>query len=80
MSQNTVDNFSEILSHSQFPFFTTNLTSSKELQENLGFRRKEFFIKDESAMIDYYINYRKEDKRELNSIISKIKQIWEKYM
>ena len=80
MSQNTVDNFSEILSHSQFPFFTTNLTSTKELQENPSFRRKEFFIKDESAMIDYYINYRKEEKREITSIISKIKQIWEKYM
>ncbi|MBM7642685.1 LysR family transcriptional regulator [Streptococcus loxodontisalivarius] len=78
ISQSNPDHFAEILSHSSFPFFTTNLVMTEELQAHINKRYQSFYLTDEKAMLDFYAVFRREDERQLAPAISKIKSLWQK--
>lgn len=79
MYQESREAFTEITSHSSFPFFTTNLSQvnpffKESLEENDD--RVAVPISDESAQMVNYATYLTSQKRRLKPLIDEIRQQW----
>jgi len=78
MYQEQRDSFSEITKYSNFPYFSTNI-SKIDLKQNEDDDRVQIPISDESATMDLYATYLKEEKQPLLPLIKKITTAWNKF-
>lgn len=78
MYQEQRDSFSEITKYSNFPYFSTNI-SKIDLKQNEDDDRVQIPISDESATMDIYATYLKEEKQPLLPLIKEITTAWNKF-
>ena len=78
MYQEQRDSFSEITKYSNFPYFSTNI-STIDLKRNEDDDRVQIPISDESATMDLYATYLKEEKQPLVPLIKEITTAWNKF-
>lgn len=72
--QDQQDNFLEIISNSNFPYFVTNLV--KQRNQPSQFLRRTLTITDESAQLDFHLSYLKDDKKRLAPLIQSLQDTW----
>jgi len=78
MYQEQRDSFSEITKYSNFPYFSTNISKiDQKKAENDD--RIQIPISDESATMDLYATYLKEEKQPLLPLIKDITTAWNKF-
>lgn len=75
--QEKADNFDEIRRFSSLPFFTTNLTQKLASPDTTLTRRHILTITDQEAKIDFYLTYRKAEKKDLQATIQLIQKTWQ---
>lgn len=78
MYQEQRDSFSEITKYSNFPYFSTNI-STIDLKQDEDDDRVQIPISDESATMDLYATYLKEEKQPLLPLIKEITTAWNKF-
>jgi len=78
MYQEQRDSFSEITKYSNFPYFSTNI-STIDLKRNEDDDRVQIPISDESATMDLYATYLKEEKQPSVPLIKEITTAWNKF-
>ena len=78
MYQEQRDSFSEITQYSNFPYFSTNI-SKIDQKKSENDDRIQIPISDESATMDLYATYLKEEKQSLIPLIKEITTAWNKF-
>lgn len=66
----------EITKYSNFPFFSTNITTVNPRQHTSNDDRVRIPITDEAATMTFYVSYLKTQKRALTPLITEISQKW----
>lgn len=66
----------EITKYSNFPYFSTNITTVNPRQRTSDDNRVRLPITDEAATMTFYANYLKKQKSSLTSLLNEINQSW----
>ena len=66
----------EITKYSNFPYFSTNITTANPRQRTSKDDRVRLPITDEAATMTFYANYRKKQKSSLTPLLNEINQNW----
>lgn len=68
----------EITNYSSFPFFTTNITEKYSEHHNLNNNQVTVPIDSPAATMDFYLNYLRDQKEVVTSIITPLREAWTK--
>ncbi len=66
----------EITKYSNFPYFSTNITTVNSRQRTSDDNRVRLPITDEAATMTFYANYLKKQKSSLTPLLNEISQSW----
>ncbi|WP_156018232.1 LysR family transcriptional regulator [Streptococcus ruminantium] len=70
------ESFTVILENSNLPYFVTNLSAAANHHQYPDTRRRKLDITDDTAQLDFFVTYRKEDENRLHAIISALQNAW----
>lgn len=78
--QDQQEAFREITKYSDFPYFTTNISKIDRKLEMEGHDQVNVPISDDTAKVDFYVAYLKNQKKNINLILQAMNEAWNEYL
>lgn len=78
--QDQQEAFREITKYSDFPYFTTNISKIDRKLEMEGHDQVNVPISDDTAKVDFYAAYLKNQKKNINPILQTMNEAWNEYL
>lgn len=78
--QDQQEAFREITKYSDFPYFTTNISKIDRKLEMEGHDQVNVPISDDTAKVDFYAAYLKNQKKNINLILQAMNEAWNEYL
>lgn len=78
--QDQQEAFREITKYSDFPYFTTNISKIDRKLEMEGHDQVNVPISDDTAKVDFYAAYLKNQKKNINPILQAMNEAWNEYL
>lgn len=78
--QDQQEAFREITKYSDFPYFTTNISKIDRKLEMEGHDQVNVPINDDTAKVDFYAAYLKNQKKNINPILQAMNEAWNEYL